>query len=161
MSAPSATIRQACAIEWCGSMNFPPSEKESGVTLRMPMTSGRPSPSRRASGREGATFCAVDAVPCAVMAVALRRQGRKCQATLHSAIGDLEGKLIGVLDPTDHEFFGRQEAYQLALLVGLRHGLGEIGRIAVFQFPYRLHADRAQQTNIAFAHALDAHVIAG
>src|SRR4051794_25334816 len=112
MSAPSATIRRACAIACSGSMNFPPSEKESGVTLRMPMTSGRRSPSRRASGREGTTFCAVDAVVWVVMAVALRRQGRECQATLRSAVGDLEGQLVSVLDPAHHELFGWQEEYQ-------------------------------------------------
>ena len=38
MSAPSSTIRVACATAAARSRNRPPSEKESGVTLRIPMT---------------------------------------------------------------------------------------------------------------------------
>src|SRR5258708_6263827 len=49
MSAPSATMRRACAIAASGSRKRPPSENESGVTLRTPITIGRPKPSNRAS----------------------------------------------------------------------------------------------------------------
>src|SRR6476646_1867157 len=40
MSAPSAIIRRACASARSGAMNWPPSENESGVTLRTPITAG-------------------------------------------------------------------------------------------------------------------------
>ena len=46
-----AAMRRACAIATCGSTNCPPSENESGVTLRMPITSGRRSPSSRRARR--------------------------------------------------------------------------------------------------------------
>src|SRR5690348_10654688 len=49
MSAPSSTSRCACASAAAGSRNRPPSENESGVTLRMPITSGRPLARRAAS----------------------------------------------------------------------------------------------------------------
>src|SRR5689334_2426625 len=40
MSAPSAIIRRAAASARSGSKNWPPSENESGVILRTPMTAG-------------------------------------------------------------------------------------------------------------------------
>ena len=40
MSAPSAIMRRACASARSGAMNCPPSEKESGVTFRTPITAG-------------------------------------------------------------------------------------------------------------------------
>src|SRR3974390_3012264 len=40
MSAPSAIIRRACASARSRAMNWPPSENESGVTLRTPITAG-------------------------------------------------------------------------------------------------------------------------
>ena len=43
-SAPSAARRQPCSTARSRLSNNPPSEKESGVTLRMPQTSGRPAP---------------------------------------------------------------------------------------------------------------------
>ncbi len=42
MSAPSAMSRRACARAASGPRNRPPSEKLSGVTLTIPITSGRP-----------------------------------------------------------------------------------------------------------------------
>src|SRR5215475_3560123 len=50
MSAPSATSRCACAIAAAGLIKRPPSENESGVTLRTPITIGRPRPSSRCNG---------------------------------------------------------------------------------------------------------------
>ena len=41
-SAPSATRRSACASAGAGSAKRPPSENESGVMLRIPITAGRP-----------------------------------------------------------------------------------------------------------------------
>ena len=55
MSAPSATMRRACSIAASGSRKRPPSEKESGVTFRTPITSGRPS-ARSRSNRSGETL---------------------------------------------------------------------------------------------------------
>ena len=40
-SAPAATSASPCATAASGSRNRPPSEKESGVTLTMPITAGR------------------------------------------------------------------------------------------------------------------------
>ena len=40
-SAPAATIASAWATAWGGDRNAPPSEKLSGVTLRMPITTAR------------------------------------------------------------------------------------------------------------------------
>ena len=40
MSAPSETILRACASARSGAVNWPPSEKESGVTFRTPITAG-------------------------------------------------------------------------------------------------------------------------
>ena len=53
-SAPSACMRRAWTIAVSGSMNCPPSENESGVTFRIPMTIGRPSASRSLSSRDAA-----------------------------------------------------------------------------------------------------------
>src|SRR5215510_7845502 len=50
MSAPSAASRCACAIAAAGLMKRPPAENESGVTLRTPITIGRPRPSSRCNG---------------------------------------------------------------------------------------------------------------
>src|SRR5215475_10581373 len=50
MSAPSAASRCACASAAAGSMKRPPSENESGVTLRTPITIGRPRASSRCNG---------------------------------------------------------------------------------------------------------------
>src|SRR5262245_35327587 len=75
-------------------------------------------------------------------------------------IGDLQLEFLGVLDPPDHEFLGGEETDELLLLVGLRHRLGEVGGLAIAQLTHRVHAGFVQQLDIAFAHALDAHVVA-
>ena len=40
MSAPSAIMRLACASARSGARNLPPSENESGVIFRTPITAG-------------------------------------------------------------------------------------------------------------------------
>src|SRR5262245_34100064 len=74
-------------------------------------------------------------------------------------IADFRRQLFGVLDPAAHRFLGRQELHQLALLVGLGHGLGEPGGVAVFEFAHGVHAGRADELGIIVAHALDAHAV--
>src|SRR5262245_47115954 len=50
ISQPSAIICRACSIAFLAARNRPPSKNESGVTLRMPMMSGRePIAPRKAS----------------------------------------------------------------------------------------------------------------
>jgi hypothetical protein len=51
-----------------GSKNWPPSEKESGVTLRMPMTSGRPSLSS-ADSASGPAVCTVAGIAVSLSVV--------------------------------------------------------------------------------------------
>ena len=63
-----------------GSRNRPPSEKESGVTLRMPMTSGRPRPSRPAADRRPVFGRFSAGRGRAPWRPALRMAGKGCQA---------------------------------------------------------------------------------
>src|SRR5450631_2725511 len=167
MSAPCAAIAAAWATALAGSMKRPPSEKESGVTLRMPMTSGRPSASNAESAsRTG--FCAGSAAASKVraspMAVALRWKARGCQeASLRGRAGlfiaDLELQLLGVFDPVADHFLGRQQADHFALLVGLGHRVGEIGRVAILELLDGINAGGLQQLGIFLADALDAHAV--
>src|SRR5262245_7741747 len=165
-SAPSAIIRVAWSMAAVGSRKRPPSEKESGVTLSTPITIGRPSASRRAS-RSG-DFFSSRAEPAtgrtSVMAVALRRSQEGCQAPtpargLALSIRDFLGQLPGVLDPAHHQLLGGKKANQLSLLVGLGHGFGKAGGVAISQFFHGLDADRAQQPSIFPAHAFDAQLV--
>src|ERR1700760_631889 len=108
----------ACA----GSRKRPPSENESGVTLRIPMTSGRPGAKRR--GKIGGAFASCvereKVWPAKVICEACPGRGAKSSAWhWPRSIRDLQGQLLGVLDPTGDQLLGRQEAEQLALLVGL------------------------------------------
>ncbi len=85
MSAPSAARRRACSIARCGSRKRPPSEKQSGVTLSTPITTGRPRLRSRASRPVAGRAC----VPAGsgddvfgralVTVVALRRSARGSQ----------------------------------------------------------------------------------
>ena len=73
-----------------GSRKRPPSENESGVTLRMPITSGRPGPSSRASGPNAPSAARglwETDWRAKLMAVALRRPGQRCQAPQSRAWG--------------------------------------------------------------------------
>src|SRR5262245_59509615 len=81
MSAPAAAMRRACSMARCGSRKWPPSEKLSGVTLRTPITTGRPRPKSRASSvftrAPAAARAGCDGVGRAWLTpLALRRPGR-------------------------------------------------------------------------------------
>src|SRR5579871_2899438 len=158
MSAPSAAIRRAWLSALPGSKKRPPSENESGVTLRMPMTAGQGC----FASKEASVWplvCRVGAMSerrC--VAIALRRAGDLCQARGQRyvlAIGDLGRELPCLLDPARDQLLGGQEANELALLVLFRHGGGKIGWIAVAQLSHRADAGSLQQVRITFAHALD------
>src|SRR5262249_23331706 len=164
-SAPSAIIRRAWSMAAAGSRKRPPSEKESGVTLSTPITIGRPSASRRASG--SGDFFSSRAEPAtgrtSVMAVALRRSREGCQAPTARGLGlsirDFLGQLPGVLDPAHHELLRGEKANQLSLLVGLGHGFGEAGGGGISPFFYGLGADPTQQASTFPSHALDAQLV--
>src|SRR3990170_1624446 len=114
MSAPSAAICRACAIATLGSMNWPPSENESGVTLSTPMTNGLPFAS--SAGRFcGAVVSAAGAfmrVACAVC-----RKPSSSQNYLRS-VGYFERQGLGVVDPARNLLLRGQNPHQLARLVG-------------------------------------------
>src|SRR5215475_395404 len=135
ISAPCFIIWAALAIAAVGSRNWPPSENESGVTLSIPMTSGRP-----AECNAGSTVGAdLPAVPRALsrfgrlaMPVALRGR-RGTVKDLRGLIGYLQRQYPGVFDPAFDHFFGRQHADQPPLLVGIGHSLGQVARISILQ----------------------------
>src|SRR5919106_1503918 len=60
MPAPSPSISRACSIAAPGSSHSPPSEKESGVTLRTPMTTTRSRDNARCGNRTCICLPAVD-----------------------------------------------------------------------------------------------------
>src|SRR5713226_8313684 len=167
-----------------GSMNRPPSENESGVTLRIPMISGRPSASRPASGlgacflsRAGPAFGreAIMLSLCAGRAIGVKRPtpsapscpGRQSARSQHAryltrvcrSVRDLLRQLAGVLDPAGDKLFRREKANQFSLLVGFGHGSGKLGGISISQFLHRMDTDFAQQPGIFLAHALDAELV--
>src|SRR5215471_5951312 len=121
MSAPSAAMRLPCAIASVGSRKRPPSENESGVTLRIPMTNGRPSANRRASHDCGASPRArsiwlewpaiVMTVACAAPPHRVKRRPlpRRLGAATDLSIGDLGGQRPGLLDPAHDQLLGGQE----------------------------------------------------
>src|SRR6476660_611879 len=164
MSAPCATIRLAWSRAAAGSRKRPPSEKESGVTLSTPITTGRPSASRPPS-QSGGLACS-RAEPAtertSVMAVALRRAHERCQAPrrlLALPIGDFLGESLGMLDPAGHELLGGKKANELSPFVGLGHGLGEPLGGALLQLFDGVDADLAQQPGVFPAHPLDAQLV--
>src|SRR6266571_5299049 len=78
IAAPSSAIRTACSTAWRGRRKRPPSEKESGVTFRIPITgtllpSGR-APRRRRSARGRASKWRNAS---AISATAARASGRR------------------------------------------------------------------------------------
>src|SRR5450631_843063 len=153
MSAPCSFIAPAWATALAGSMKRPPSEKESGVTLRIPMTSGRPSASNAASASRAGFFAgsaAVSTVRASPMAVALRWKARGCQEASRRGrtglfIADLQLQLLGVFESVSDHLLGWQQADHFALLVGLGHRVGEIGRIAIFEILDGIDARGLQQ----------------
>src|SRR5271165_4957898 len=138
-----------------GSMNRPPSENESGVTLRTPMTNGRPNASRLASGLV-ACLCSPAGPAWGRETIMRPLCAGRAMGVKRRSIGDLLRQLAGVLDPAADKLLGRKKANQLSLLVGLGHRARQPGRIAEFQFLHRIHSDFAQQPGIFLAHALDA-----
>src|SRR6516165_8375425 len=130
-----------------GSRKWPPSEKESGVTLSTPITIGRPSASRRASG--SGDFFSSRAEPAtgrtSVMAVALRRSREGCQAPTLPAAWVYRYVI----------FWGSFRACSTQRITGF----GEAGGVAISQFFHGLDADRAQQASIFPAHAFDAQLV--
>src|SRR5258705_7908724 len=105
MSAPPATTRSACTIAIVGSRKRPPSEKESGVTLSTPITSGRPSASSRVSGWRGATGAGAG-----VSTVRPR--------LMRPLIAYFQRQFLGQLDPAADRFDGRRRLDAAALAVG-------------------------------------------
>src|SRR5882757_2902709 len=150
MSAPCCAICRACAIATSESKNCPPSEKESGVTLRMPMTSGRRCASSACSGPSVKTACI--APLCGVAHT-------ESSASRFRSVPDLRVEPFGRLDPGGHPLLRRQEPHPLVLLVGFAHRLREAAWIAVLQLPDRIDAGILEQFRIGLAHALDAHAI--
>src|SRR5579872_2370464 len=106
MSAPAAIMRRACSSARSGALKRPPSENESGVTLRMPITAGEAlASSARSKGCAAAagaerglgevTLMAwLCAVPASESRCALRCHGR--QLTL--SIADLRFQLACLFD---------------------------------------------------------------
>src|SRR5262245_62162349 len=163
MSAPSPIIRLACLSAAAGSRKHPLSEKESGVTLSTPITSGRPSASSRAS-QSGDSFSRTEPLTgrTSVMLVALRRAHERCQAPgpfRSLTVGDFLRQFFSVLDPAHHELFGRKKANQLSLPVGVGHGFGEPRGVAIPQLLEGIDAHFAQKSGIFHAHAFDAQLV--
>src|SRR6478609_5314742 len=156
-------MTRAWAMALPGSTNSPPSEKESGVTLRMPMTKGRPRANSALSPR-GADFGAVLALSaaiaamacgCAVAAGCQARAGRaKCRS-----VADLERQRLGLADPARHGLFRRQHANQLARPVGGSHGGREFGGVAVLEFAHGFNTGGLLQLGIFLTDALDTHAV--
>src|SRR5438046_1439297 len=133
--------------------NRPPSEKLSGVTLRIPIITGRRSPSSfarasepsfgearlSAGGSEGNGWAGFTTL--ALRRGKERSQGARDRAVTLILVHDLERQIFGVLDPTDYELFRGQKTDQLLGLVGLRHGFCEVCGIAVLELPARGNAD--------------------
>src|SRR3954447_17733651 len=164
ISAPSSIICLACLKATSGSMNWPPSEKESGVMLRTPMMMGRFLASsrprmlgRRAPGPPigspiGPSSPGESVAPVIVMAGRFARGWPHCQALDQAGGGgsvrDLELQSLGLVDPAFDGAAGGQHAGKLALGIGVRHGASEPGRVAVLQFLDRIDARCLQQPGV-------------
>src|ERR1700694_3204450 len=105
ISAPSETIRSACTSACCGSKNRPPSEKESGVTFKIPITNARFTVSSWRNGN-GSRRAIGYKEPAAIMAERFARSAPGCQDEVQcgglSLICDLEGQFLRLLDPAAH-----------------------------------------------------------
>src|SRR3954467_8461941 len=115
ISAPSSIICLACLKASSGSMNWPPSEKESGGIWRTPMMRGRFLASsrprmlgRRAPGAPigspiGPSSPGESVAPVIVMAGRFARGGPYCQALDRNdgrgSVGDLELQSLGLVYP--------------------------------------------------------------
>src|SRR5258706_10553467 len=128
MSAPSATIFRACASARSGAVNWPPSEKESGVTFRTPITAGYDRDSSAASTESpfgpaaafgslaGLEMVAIMRSLCAVRVVESRRErdrGRRPERLF--SVADFRCPLARLLDQLFDRSFRGQNADQPAL----------------------------------------------
>src|SRR5215475_15775845 len=151
MSAPSSTMRPACAIADTGSTKRPPSENESGVMLRIPITAGRPNARRRRNRSGCRASCDVTALMTLRYAAATTCQG--------ASIGDFQRQPLGILDPARDRLLRRQEVHELALGVGIAHRLGQALGVAMLELSHRVHAGGADQHRVVVSDALDAHTV--
>ena len=79
MSAPSSRMRRACRSAASGVLCSPPSEKESGVTFRIPMMRGRFSISKRRSAqRQTFAFAMRQSSLCKVLRSQEKRRTPQC-----------------------------------------------------------------------------------
>src|SRR3569623_893354 len=161
MSAPSSIIARACATATAGSKNCPPTENESGVTLRMPITAGCRRASSAASGscdRFGAAGMGLARVIIGWLCAGSLGLSRMARTGPRSVL-DLERQGPGVLDPARDDALGGQEPHQLALAVGLGHRLGELGRIADLEVLDGVDAGGGEQLGVFLADAPDPHAV--
>src|SRR6185312_13580612 len=162
MSAPWRAMTAAWATALSGSRNSPPSEKESGVTLRMPMTSGRPS-ERRAESVAAGDFSAAGAgrprLRALLIPVALRGRAGAVKQPRAASVGDLERQQSGVLDPAFDDLFRWQLSHDLAFFIGVGHRARKVLRVSIFKFLDRVDTSGLQQLGIFLADALDAHAV--
>src|SRR6516164_8429969 len=114
--------------------------------LRMPITTGWRSASSRSSGCE-ARSCVGPAKDaglrttlmgrlCAARQVAVKaRLLPPCgaQAAPSASIGNLQRELLGLRDPAFDSLLRGKQPHQLFLAIGIRHCLGEIADIAIFE----------------------------
>src|SRR5438874_13051608 len=110
MSAPSAIMRRACASARSGAINRAPSENESGVTFRTPMTAGYGlDNTARSPGRsiEAVDVPVLEGVAimrslCAVPAWESRQAARAgvglTERPLRALVADFRLKLAGLCD---------------------------------------------------------------
>ena len=68
---------------------------------------------------------------------------------------------FGLVDPALDGAVGGQHAGELALGIGVGHGAGKLGGVAVFQFLDGIDAGGLQQAGIVRADALDPHPVGG
>src|SRR5689334_14032089 len=175
ISAPSSIICLACLKATSGSMNWPPSEKESGVMLRTPIMMGRflassrprilgmRTPGAPIGSPIGPSSPGGSVAPVIVMAGRFARGEPHCQALDQSSgggsVGNLELQPFGLIDPALDGAVGGEHASKLALGIGVRHGAGELGRVAVFQFLDRIDTGRLQQPGVIRSNPLDPHPV--
>src|SRR5437868_11773267 len=171
ISAPSAIMRRACASARSGAINWPPSENESGVTFRTPITVGYGlDNTARSPGRsiEAADVAVLEGVAimrslCAVPAWESRR-GRRAGAGLAECplrvlVADFRLKLAGLCDQLFDRLFRRQNTDEFAPCIHFFHVLRQAAWVTKSKFANRRDAGGAYQADLGFAHAGDAHVV--
>src|ERR1700756_1934472 len=174
MSAPSAISRLACASACSGARNCPPSEKESGVTFKTPMTAGvGPDTSACSAGwragiaanEVGLDLVAIMRSLCAVAASesrwrqGLRPLGARRAVLANYLISNLGLQLARLRDQLLDRFFRRQHADELLLDVDVPHVLRKARWIAQGELANRGDAGGAHQPDLRLAHAGNTHVV--